>query len=777
MRPAPRYGVLALATVVGLLAVTATASAAPPDQADWGTLTLEGDPVDAGFLDDGLVYATTAAGPAGTAATACSADTGDADLFLVSFPQDPGCLDAIDAPGTADGVQALATAERGDLALVALPGGAQLAGPNLVMYERSDENLTERWTETVDGRILAVEMDAEGQRGAVAVRTADGNHRLIVVSAGGDRQHEASLPGHPRDLGFSDSARFLAAGGNTTEDDRTVGWVNLYDLASENDEPVIERTIPRSRAGIVTSTALTDEGQLYVGLLDGTARLERQDGFSEVSVGTDPAHVDVDADGDVAFAAAGNTTARLASGQDRLEASWFATVNGTSQDAIVRPPHLFAVAETVDGFGPNGDRLWEMRAGPVVSFNATGLGAAIATEADEGGPSGTQTSVLEGRVLHREVSLKADAVTVSPGSIVRSNTTLANTGAAIVNVTPTATDQGLRVHTEPASLDLVPGTDTDTALVVEARPDAAAGQRSVPVDLQARPSADGNATLAVNVTSAPNVTVGLAGGEVADRTVTQGQTVTLRLDLKNRGNAEADVELDLQQTVDRNWAFRVQPDDTVRVPAGAATTARVAIDVPPGAENGTENRILVQGTSQDRVSSLQVNLTVNPFEVIRLRPDQISQEMAPGETRAYDVTVENLGSVDAVTDLSVRAIDSEGEPCVPTVWGLTLGASQVNVPSRGSQPVRVEITAPAEIPVPEVENGTAGCTDDAQRPSLRVELHGISQGGSEDRSLLFANADPNLAEEPETNDQPAPGLAVLAGVLTLTATASRGAKP
>lgn len=252
-----RLAILATVALLGLVAVAAHATASPPQQAEWDPLTLEGDPVDAGFLSDGLVYATTGATPAGTAETACTTDTGDADLFLVSFPEGPGCLEARNAPGTADGVEALATASRGSQALAALPGtGSQLSGPNLVLYERSGDNLTEVWTDTIDGRVLDVALDPEGDRGAVAVR-ADGDHRLLVVSASGEHQDSFPIPGEPRAIEFSPNGRYLAAGGNYTDGDRSLGWANLYDLQSD-DNPVLERTIPRPRAGIVTSAALTD---------------------------------------------------------------------------------------------------------------------------------------------------------------------------------------------------------------------------------------------------------------------------------------------------------------------------------------------------------------------------------------------------------------------------------------------------------------------------------------------------------------------------------------
>lgn len=781
-------GLAGLAVLAGLALWAAPTGAEPPEDAEWGSITVEGAPVDVGYLADGaLVYATTGSDKVPTTEADCTLDTETPDLFLVSFPDGPGCLDAIDTSGQAEGVASLATSSEADVALVALPidGSGTLSADNLFLYERDDENLTEAWRMRVGGEPVDVAVSPDGDRAAVTLQTGSGNHRLRVLSADGQTQLDTRLPGQPRSLTIADNARYVAIGGNQTEDGESLGWVNLYDMSQdEGDEAVVERTIPRPRAGIVTSIATTDGGQLYAGLFDGTVRWVRQQGNDrEVSVPTgqaDPAHVDVGADGEPLFASAGNETARIATAEGSLATDWRTRVNGTAEAAIVRAPHLFAVAETVNALDAEGDRAWEITAGPVVGVNATGLGAAVATETTSGAAA-ARTSMLEGRVLHRNLSLdQPEPITVTPGGVARGNVTLTNTGAAILNLTPTARDEGLRVHATPSPVQLTPGQTRTLAFTVEADHAASPGERSIPIDLQARPSVDHDPRLSVEVTSQPNVTVELSGGEVGDRDVTQGQTVNVRLDLRNRGNAEAEVGLSLLQTVDDPWPSRVAPQETITVPPSSLTTARVEIDVPAGVPNGTENRVIVRGDSEQGASAVQVNFTVNPFQVVRLRPNSISQEMAPGDTRPYDLSVENLGSVEADVRLRLQPLDRDGRPCLPTAWGLTLGASRVTVPAQGSQPVRVEVSAPPELPVPGVQNGTTGCTDDAQRPSLRVELQVRSDEGSGDESVLFANVDPALAQEPEEpsqNRESFPGLAVLALVLAGSATLTRGAKP
>jgi hypothetical protein len=783
---------LAAAGALATLALLAAPGAAePPEDAGWGSLTLEGAPVDAGFLDDGdgdgaLVYATTSSDSVpGAEGGACSLEAETPDLYLVSFPEEPGCLDVLDTSEQTEGVEALATAEAGDAALVGLPidGAGTLSDDNLVRYERNGDNLTEMWRAPINGAILDLAVDDEGDRGAVTFRTENGNHRLTVLSSSGATQLNVALPGEPRSLTVADNARYVAVGGNETTDGQSIGWAHLYDLSEDGSDPVIERTIPRPRAGIVTSVAVTDEGQTFAGLFDGTARWLRPSADDEeLSLATDAVHLDVDSDGETLFAAAGNETARITVDREdaTFETRWLNRVNGTAEAAVVRTPHLFAVAETVNGLSSAGDDLWEITAGSVVAFNETGLGAGVASETDEGGATSERSSVLSGRVLHRNLSLEqADPITVTPGGVARGNVTFHNQGAAILQLTPVVAADGLQARAQPETPTLLPGERTEVTFTVEAVSDAAPGDRSVPVDLQAEPGVATEATIAVEVTSRPNVSLELAEGEVSDRDVTQGQTVNVRLDLRNRGNAEATVSLNLLQTVDDPWPSRVAPNETVTVPASSLTTARVEIDVPAGVPDGTENRVILSGESEQGASAVQVNLTVNPFQVVRIRPDTISQQMAPGATTPYDFTVENLGSVEADVRLRLQPLDADGEPCLPTAWGLTPGASRVTVPAQGSQPVRVEVTAPAEVPVPEVENGTAGCTDDAQRPSLRVELQGVSDDGSRDSSVLFANVDPALAddEQPEQNREPAPGLALVAAVLAGAAVLARGAKP
>lgn len=781
-----RWGLLALAALASLTLWATPGFAEPPEDAEWGSLTLEGAPVDAGFLADGaVVYATTGteAVPGATEGD-CSLDAETPDLYLISFPEAPGCLDVLDTSGQAEGIVALATSEAADRALVALPidGAGTLADDNLVLYERDDENLTEVWSTQVNGEIIDVALDPDGQRGAVTFQTDNGNHRLVVFSAAGDRQLDTRLPGEPRALTVSDNARYIAIGGNQTQDGESLGWAHLYDLSDDDGgDPVVERTIPRPRAGIVTATAVTDEGTLYAGLLDGTVRWVRETGNDrEVSLATDPVRLDVSHDGDSLFAAAGNESARLTVEEDQLATEWRTRINGTAQAALLRLPHLFAVADTVNAIGPEGDRLWEITAGSVVAVNSTGLGGVVASEIGDGDTTSARTSVLEGRILHRNLTLDQEGtIAVTPGGVARENATLHNTGAAILELSPTASTDGLSVHATPESVQVLPGESRDVSFTVQARSDTSPGSRTIVLDLGARPSVEATLELDVEVTSQPNVTIELADGEIPDRDLTQGQTVSVRLDLANRGNAEAEVALGLLQSVDEPWPTRVRPNETLTVPPGSVTTARVELDVPADTPNGTENHVIVTGESEQGASAVQVNLTVNPFQVIRVRPDSISQEMAPGDTRAYDLSVENLGSVDADVRLRLQPIDADGEPCLPTAWGLTLGASRVNVTSQGSQPVRVEISAPPEIPVLEVENGTAGCTEDAQRPTLRVELQGVSDEGSRDHSLLFANVDPTLAddEEPDRNDGPFPAPALLILVLGAAAATVQGGKP
>lgn len=775
MRPAGWVGLAALA-LAAALAAGAPAAADPPQDTGWTPITLEGEPRGLGFLEGGLVYGTgDAGGVAGTAAVDCTVNADDADLFLVTFPDGPGCADVLDTSDVTEGVSALSTARRADRALVALPadGSQGLPGDNVQAYERDDANLTPAWTTTVNGVPLEVALDPDARHGTVAFRTGSGDHRMRVFSGAGDRQAGFGLPGRPLALETSDNGRYVAVGGNVTQGDVSLGWARLYDLSIDEDEnPVIDRTVPRPRAGIVASLAATDDGVLYGGLLDGTARLFRQGGNDrEVSVASDPAHVAVSPDEGTVLAAAGNVTARLSSDGDGLGTEWVSFLNGTARDAIVRPPYGFATAQALAAFGPDGDALWETTAGSVVAANGTGRGLALASSSDGTG-QGPVTSTLGGRVLQANLTVdQGQRLTLTPGGVRRVNLTFDNGGAAVLNLTPTASAEGLEARSDPATFRSLPGQSRVVPLTVRAARTASPGPRSVPLDLAADPPVAASPRLDARVTSRPNVTLAFAGGEVADREVTQGQEVSVRVSLQNRGNAEAEVDLRVLQSVPDAWPTEVTPGNRLTVPGGSATTARVDMRVPAGTPNGTRNQVIVRAVTDQGSPAVPFNLTVNPFEVLRLRPDTITQQLAPGQARPYDLSVENLGSVDADVRLRVQPIGPDGEPCLSSVWGLALEASRITVPAQGSNPVRVEITAPAEVPVPEVENGTAGCSEDARRPTLRAELQARSSTGARAESLLFANVDPSLTDPAERpNREPWPGAAVLAAVLAGAAT-------
>lgn len=771
MRPA--WVALALAVAGLALVVAGSASAEEPRQAAWAPATVEGDPVGAGFVEgEGVVYGTGDAGGLGQdPSVACTVQDGDADLFLFTFPNATGCVSATDASGQqvgSDGLTALASAERRGRVAVGLADSdaPQATDADVVGFDVEDGNLTEAFRRGLGGTVVELATEADGDRFLAAVQTGSG-YDLQVLGPDGERLDRFGLRGLPRDVELSENARYAAIGGNYTAQSATFGWARLYDLSlPAGENPVLEREFQRPRGGTVASVAVTDDGRLYTGHLDGEVTLPRTEGTDRtLALANASASVDASPDGTLVAAAAGSTLARLTGGPDRLATVWTSQLNGTTPTVEVRAPYVYALSADVEAFEDRGRPLWTVPGGPVVSVNRTGLGIAVG-QTGASGTTGAQTSQLSAREVHRSASIQfpGETPSVSPGGVALVNVSVSNDGAAILNATLTQPDgQEIRVTPAIDRFRQLPGTSRTVEATLTVPSDALPGPRNATVTLESRPPVDASGNVTVEVGSRTSVGVEIEPGTLEDQTVVQGQTVTVRFLVRNEGNAEARVRLGVQQALSQGstWPIELSPDGTITVPRDTRTTVRMDVTVPEDAADGTRNRIVFRARTDQGVSASTTTLTVNPFESLSLTPQSVTKKVAPGGQASYSFELSNLGSVPANVSLDAQAIHANGTVFVPTEWGVAISRSQVNLDASQSTTVTLELTGP--------QNATTG-------ESLRVQVLAATDGGARASSVAYGNVDEALAEEPtdEPKRDPIPLWAPLAALLAAGLLLRRG---
>ncbi len=747
-RSLTRWGIPALIAATALLLLTQPATAAPPEDPAWGELTMEGPPAAAGFIsDDHLVYATGDAGSTDVADggdAACTIENGDADLFLMSWPNGTGCLQALETSDSElgrEGVRALTTAPALGRVVVALApastGGLGNPGPGLRAWDLGDDELTQAWTAGTGGSVLQLDTDPAGTRTLITVDQGT-SFAVRVYDAVGERTGEAQLPGNPRTLSVSDNARFAAVGGNVTRGNASFGWIQVFDLTDGEPTPIIEEEIERARTGIVASLAITDEAITYAGTAGGTLFLFEQDRSPrDLSVGNGTVHVDASRDGSVITAAVGDRVTRVALEDDGLRGQWTRSINGSATSIALRGPYIHVTADTLNALSTDGQRLWETTRAQLVATNRTGLGIALA-DPQGGTTGGPELSSLTGAVVFGalEAIQPNEATPVSPGDVGIANVTLRNTGAAILAIDVDAqAPRGVTI-TPAESLVLRPGENRTVPLTIEVERTVSPGDRDIPVRFVTQPKTNASIQLAIDVGIATDIRISLEPGTVADQSVIQGQNITVRTLVRNLGNAETRVTLEAQQILSQgeNWPLTLEPSGTITVEPGTVRTVRIDVQVPNQAANGTQNRVLLRGITQAGAAAASFDLTVNPFEILDLSPQIRTKTVAPGGVATYAFSVANLGSVATNVTLDAQALDENGEPYVPQRWGLVFDRTNATIPAGDAASLNLEIAAPS--------NAT-----DAE--SLRVRILAVSEGGATDTSLAFAVVDMTLASDPE----------------------------
>lgn len=775
-----RYSWLAVALAAVALALVAagSATAEEPEPSPWAPATVEGDPAGVGFVaGEGVVYGTTDAGGLGQDPNvACSVQDGDADLFVFTFPNATGCVDAVDASGQQvgrEGVTALASAEdRGRIVVGLSPSDSpQAINADLVAYDVENGSLTRAFARGTGGPVLELDTDADGERFLAAAqngpRPAEASYRLHVLGPDGDRLERFALKGFVRDVAISENARWAAVGGNYTTQGTTFGWVHLYDLSRSADQnPVLEREFQRPRGGTVTSVAVTDDGRLYTGHLDGEVTVPRTDATDQtLTVANASASVAVSSDGTVAAAGAGSTLVRLSGAPARLDTAWSTQLNGTSPDVEVRSPYVYAFTADVEAFDDRGQPLFTIPGGPVAAVNGTGLGLAIG-QTGAPGTTGAQTSQLSAFELDRNASIEFPdpTPTISPGGVGLVNVTLTNEGAAVLNATiAQADDETIEVSPALERFRLLPGTERTIQATLSVPRDTPPGPQNVTVDVLSRPRVNTTGNLTVDVGTQTEVSVALEPGTIEDRTVVQGQSLTVRFLVRNQGNADAEVRLNALQAVSDGptWPIKLSPDGKITVPPNTRTTARLDVTVPQDVPNGTRNRFVFRAGTDAGVSAATVTFTVNPFEALSLSPQSITKQMAPGATQSYTYELSNPGSVAANVTIDAQALDENGSAYVPSQWGVVLQRSQVVLEPGETRTVTLEITGPT--------NATEG-------ESLRVQVLAATGDGTRASSLAYGVVDPALAEPPEEQPKrdPIPVWAPLVALLAAGVLLRRG---
>lgn len=763
--------VLALALVLAPLTVP-QAEAAPPDETEWGSLTLEGLPTDVGFLDAGyVVVATSDGGDAPQSGAAdCNAGGDDADLYLIPFPNGTTCAQAMDTgdPAGQEGVLAMDTAPVGDRAIVGLPTSL-FTSVNLAAYDLQDGELTRTQETSLSGRVLDLATDATGDRTIVALADG-GNHRLTVHDTDLIQTVSFSLKGQPNDLALSSDGRWAAVGGNFTQGNTTFGYVTLFDLSKGSaDNPVLDREIRQAERGAVASVAVSLDGQLTLGTVGGSVQHYADPAASdpvarEATVANGTAWVDIAPDGIQVLAGAERTLALYNASAEGLEQAFQLGLNTSATGVAYRAPYLYAVSDSLTAVTLDGQALWQQSGGEIAAINATGLGLTAAS-GEPGGTGGQDRTTVTGAQVHANMTLaptEEAEPTIPPGDIGEINLTLQNTGAAILNVSLAADPPtGVTVEALPTSQRLLPGATAQATLLVRVGPAANAGTAEIPVTVESHPRTDATTNVTFTVGTATDIDLRVDPGTPTERSVIQGQNTSIVLVLENNGNTEATVDLEANQFPSRGpvWPLAIQPLPPVTVASGSVTTLLLQIDVPEDAPDGEVNRIIARATTEGGASATGVTFTVNPFEALDITPRLKTKLIAPGGDATYDFKLENLGSVTSNLTVSVQAIDDQGQPYVPGGWSVSAQPSSLRLDAGAERTVQVTIAGPPDA-------------NDGDR--LRTRLVIQSDEGTRATSLAFAVVDASLAEDPPEEPKREPlGLIVPLIALGLAATTRR----
>ncbi len=768
----PLVPALALALLLAPLTLP-TAEAAPPNDTEWGSLSLEGLPTDLGFLDAGyVVVATSNGGGAPQSAPAdCNAGDGeDADLYLIPFPNGTTCAQAMDTgePTGQEGVLAMDTAPAGDRAIVGLPTGL-FTSVNLAAYDLEGGALTRNQETSVNGDVQDLATDATGDRTIVALAD-DGSHRLTVHNADLTQTASFTLKGQPGDLALSSDGRWAAVGGNFTQGNTTFGYVTLFDLSEGSaDNPVLDKEIRQAESGAVASVAVSLDGQLALGTVAGAIQhyadpTTNDPVARDATVANGTAWVDISPDGGHLLAGAERTLALYNASAQGLDRAFRLSLNATATGVAYRAPYLYAISDTLTAVTLEGQALWQQTGGQIAAINATGLGLAAAS-GEPAGTAGQDRTTVTGAHVHADLTLaptEGTDPTIPPGDIGEINLTLQNTGAAILNVSLVADPPtGVTVETLPSAQRLLPGTTSQATLLVRVGPAANAGTAEIPVTVESHPRTDTMTNATFIVGTATDITLRTDPGTPADRSVVQGQNTSIALVLENDGNTEATVDLEANQFPSRGpvWPLAIQPLPPVTVAPGSVTTLLIQIQVPEDAPDGAVNRIVARATTEGGASATGVTFTVNPFEALDITPRLKTKLIAPGGDATYSFELENLGTVASNLTLAVQAIDDEGQAYVPGGWSVS------------AQPSSFQLDAGAERII---EVNIAGPPDASDGDRLRTRLVAQTDEGTQATSLAFAVVDTSLAEDPSEEPRREPlGLIAPLIALGLAATARR----
>jgi hypothetical protein len=177
-------------------------------------------------------------------------------------------------------------------------------------------------------------------------------------------------------------------------------------------------------------------------------------------------------------------------------------------------------------------------------------------------------------------------------------------------------------------------------------------------------------------------------GASADTTVTYAHTI------RNGGNADDTYDLALSSSQGWNTAVTTldgSPVSSLDLAAGESTTVVVAVKVPAGTADGTQDTTTLRATSQADPSISDTASDVTVVGAVVVVPDQ-SGSMAPGQTITYEHTVTNTQPTGGTFDLT--ATSSLGwTTSVSDAGGSPL--SDVTLASGESTTVVVSVTVPA----------------------------------------------------------------------------------
>lgn len=432
---------------------------------------------------------------------------------------------------------------------------------------------------------------------------------------------------------------------------------------------------------------------------------------------------------------------------------------------------LVAVAgNRVYGFG-------EARTTPIWSFDATENGGLDGPLRRVLVSDGGERIVVAGKTRlmpYRSVIgasaafAQAPRLEVQPASNVKLSLTVTNKGSLADNYTFSARFPPGWNGFSPGPVRLDPEESATVNLTLDVPAGQAPGFYGVEVDVRSETAQRLGrdrvivATPTLNLTVPRAIVLNLTAADDRVPPLRQGETVTVPITVRNRGNAEGVVNLSATQVLSRGapWTLRFA-QETIQVPAGGERTVNLDVHAPADAASGDRNDITVcaregqpktctRDVTQTHEATRTLIAFVDPRFGAELTTNASTFEFGPGELKVVTVTLLNTGNTDDAYNLTATLTPAG----VANDWHVTMERDFINVPRGEKRTVTVTVR-PA--------------VNDPRDASLIVKAISIGSALTQDGSLTISLVPRPPAAQEDKSLLPMPPVAWLLGLVAVAA--------